>query len=74
MPAALAVVQWQSPQMLGVALLVGVLVVLAVVLLYPSQVRSLPTGWQVALPGLRCAAGAGGVAGAAGRAARAERG
>jgi hypothetical protein len=47
---------WQSPQMLGVALLVGVLTVLAVALLYPSQVRSLPPAWRVALPALRIAA------------------
>lgn len=47
---------WQSPQMLGVALLVSVLVVLAVTLLYPSQVKLLPPAWRLALPGLRCAA------------------
>lgn len=47
---------WQSPQMLGVALLVSVLVVLAVGLLYPSQVKLLPPGWRLALPALRCAA------------------
>jgi hypothetical protein len=49
-------IQWQSPQMLGVALLVGVLIVLAVGLLYPAQVRLLPAPWRVALPALRCAA------------------
>jgi hypothetical protein len=40
--------------MLGVALLVGVLIVLAVALLYPAQVRTLPGRWRLALPGLRC--------------------
>jgi hypothetical protein len=49
-------IQWQSPQMLGVALLVAALVVLAVVLLYPQQVKLLPRAWRFALPGLRCAA------------------
>lgn len=52
----LAGLQWQSPQMLGAALLVGVLIVLAVGLLYPAQVRVLPLVWRFTLPGLRCAA------------------
>jgi len=52
----LAGLQWQSPQMLGAALLVGVLIVLAVGLLYPAQVRVLPLAWRFTLPGLRCAA------------------
>ena len=41
---------WQSPQMLGVALLVAVLVVVAVGLLYPAQVKLLPAGWRSELP------------------------
>lgn len=49
-------IQWQSPQMLAVSLLVGVLVVLAVSLLYPSQVALLPRVWRFTLPALRCAA------------------
>ena len=49
-------IQWQSPQMLGAALLVGVLIVVAVALLYPGQVRLLPGVWRFTLPGLRCAA------------------
>jgi hypothetical protein len=52
----LARLQWQSPQMLGASLLVGVLIVLAVVLLYPAQVRLLPMAWRFTLPALRCAA------------------
>jgi hypothetical protein len=52
----LSAIQWQSPQMLGVALLVGVLVVLAVGLLYPGQTRLLPGVWRWSLPGLRCLA------------------
>lgn len=52
----LAGLQWQSPQMLGAALLVGVLIVLAVGLLYPAQVKLLPLAWRFTLPGLRCAA------------------
>jgi len=48
--------QWRSPHMLGAALLVGVLIVLAVGLLYPAQVKVLPAVWRFTLPGLRCAA------------------
>ena len=49
-------IHWQSPQMLAIALLVSVLVVMAVSLLYPSQVSLLPRLWRFTLPGLRCAA------------------
>jgi hypothetical protein len=49
-------IEWQSPQMLGISLLIGVLITLAVVLLYPAQVRLLPRAWRYALPALRCAA------------------
>ena len=51
-----AAVQWQSPQMLAAALLVTAGIVVAVSLLYPAQVRSLPAGWRFVLPGLRCLA------------------
>jgi hypothetical protein len=54
-PTLAAAIEWRAPQMLGVALLVGVLIVLAVALLYPSQVRLLPPAWRWTLPGLRCA-------------------
>ena len=49
-------IHWQSPQMLAIALLVSVLVVMAVSLLYPSQVSLLPRMWRFILPGLRLAA------------------
>jgi hypothetical protein len=42
--------------MLGISLLIGVLITLAVVLLYPAQVRLLPRAWRVTLPALRCGA------------------
>ena len=53
---ASAAIEWQSPQMLGVSLLIGVLITLAVVLLYPAQVKLLPRAWRVTPPALRCAA------------------
>lgn len=52
----LSAIQWQSPQMLGISLLIGVLITLAVVLLYPAQVKLLPRVWRFTLPALRCAA------------------
>jgi hypothetical protein len=52
----LAAIEWQSPQMLGISLLIGVLITLAVALLYPAQVKLLPRAWRYTLPALRCAA------------------
>lgn len=52
----IALVQWQSPRMIGIALLVGVLVTLAVGLLYPAQTRAVSGAWRWTLPALRIAA------------------
>jgi hypothetical protein len=50
-----AQVLWNSPRSLPVAAGVAVLVVAAVVWLYPVQVKGLPAAWRWGLPGLRVA-------------------
>src|SRR6185436_11534047 len=52
----LALLQWQSPGMLGTAFLVLVAALLAVAILYPGQTRTLPAGWRWALGALRALA------------------
>lgn len=51
--AAPAVIQWQSPQMLGIALLVAVGAAVLVTLSYARSVQLLPTKWRILLPTLR---------------------
>ncbi len=54
-PSALPL-RWQAPWMLPVAVAVGAALVVAVVWLYPRQVRLVRRPWRWVLPGLRAAA------------------
>jgi hypothetical protein len=47
---------WQSPQRLPVALAAGVLLALAVIWIYRSQIRSVPAPWTWIVPALRLGA------------------
>jgi len=51
-----AAIRWESPQWLGVALLVALLGVAGVLLMYARQVRGVPGAWRWGLPALRCLA------------------
>jgi hypothetical protein len=48
--------RWQAPWMLPVAIAVGAALIVAVVWLYPRQVRLVRRPWRWVLPGLRAAA------------------
>jgi hypothetical protein len=50
-----AQVLWNSPRSLPVAIVVALVTVVAVVWLYPPQVKGLGWGWRWGLPGLRAA-------------------
>src|SRR4051794_19373125 len=49
----LSQVLWNSPRSLPVAIGVALLSLIAIVWLYPTQVKGLSFGWRWGLPGLR---------------------